>query len=172
MSSTGLKIHMAHQYDFSYYSHNKYWIVDKQRVGVSTGNSVPTRAQVLGTAWCASRRVECGCLRRCSHAILSAPCAGNWAPTDFPGPPNRCPSSALAIRQPPSTRSKTCEQPCPPLMCSYPPYGDPAWRKTNRDFTLRVTDPQVVELFRQVHTRAWHVLSTFSSIIGWRMVDG
>ena len=38
-------------------------------------------------------------------------------------------------------------------MRSYPPYGVADWRKTNRDFTLRVTDPQIVQLFRQVNTQ-------------------
>ena len=43
--------------------------------------------------------------------------------------------------------------------CSYPPYGDAGWRKTNRDFTLRVTDPQIVHLFRQAMLGVWRVLS-------------
>ena len=65
------------------------------------------------------------------------------------------PTGTLALRSNSGNRREpalACEQPCAPLVCSYPPYGQDGWRKTNRDFTLRVTNPQVVELFRQVHT--------------------
>lgn len=48
---------------------------------------------------------------------------GNWAPTDYPGPPN-----------------------------TYPPYApNPAnWRDVNRDFTISYTGPGVVNIFQQV----------------------
>ena len=34
----GVDINMVHKYNDYYYSHNKYWIIDGERVGVSTGN--------------------------------------------------------------------------------------------------------------------------------------
>ena len=37
---TGLEINLVYKYDSFYFSHNKYWIVDEKRVGVSTGNWV------------------------------------------------------------------------------------------------------------------------------------
>ena len=94
----------------------------------------------------------------CSQLSLPNTDIGNWALTDFPGPPNRYPRSLLVFRRGPRYHCPNLFKPVSSnlldiLMRSYPPYGVADWRKTNRDFTLRVTDPQIVQLFRQVNTQ-------------------
>lgn len=58
---------------------------------------------------------------------------GNWAPTDYPGPPN-----------------------------SYPPFSAGAsWRNVNRDFTVSYSDAQVVKVFQDVLDADYDNSTTF-----------
>ena len=42
LTAAGIKVHTAWQYDDYMYNHQKFWIVDGERLGLSTGNWSPT----------------------------------------------------------------------------------------------------------------------------------
>ena len=129
---------MVHKYDLYYFSHNKFWIVDGKRVNLCTGMFVDGSTQV---------HIQIPRLNPLTADFDS----GNWAPTDFPGPPHRYSHALFSPERTPQIQYPL-SLPIPThnfALHSYPPYGETGWRKTNRDFTLRVTDPQIVHLFRQ-----------------------
>eukprot|EP00043_Microstomoeca_roanoka_P008092 m.78070 g.78070 ORF g.78070 m.78070 type:complete len:498 (-) comp14098_c0_seq3:70-1563(-) len=83
--NAGVTIHTAWQFGLYTYNHQKFWIIDEQKVRFSTGN---------------------------------------WSPSDYPGGTG-----------------------------SYPPYGSNDWQSVNRDFTVGIEDPTVVDIFSTVLTQ-------------------
>lgn len=77
----------------SYYefSHQKYWIVDGEKLGLSTGN---------------------------------------WSPSDFPL----------------DTAGSHM----------YPPYGHAGWQPVNRDFNIKVRNPDIIKVFMDTFTNDYH----------------
>ena len=73
----GLQVNMVREYNLYYFSHNKFWIVDGKRVNVCTGIFVDGLTQKH--AW----------TPHLNMLLTTDVDSGNWAPTDFPGPPHR-----------------------------------------------------------------------------------